>query len=46
MAAMLEGAVRVSEAGAGGNRERAVISAVDAVAKILVEDLAAKLGER
>lgn len=48
MAAMLEGAAKVSAQGALGDRELAVVSVrvVDAVAKILVEDLAAKLGER
>jgi hypothetical protein len=48
MAAMLEGAARLSAQGSVGDRELALISvrAVDAVAKILVEDLAAKLGER
>lgn len=48
MAAMLEGAAKASAQGSLGDRELAVISVrvVDAVAKILVEDLAAKLGER
>jgi hypothetical protein len=48
MAAMLEGAARVSAQGTLGERELAAVSVrvVDAVAKILVEDLAAKLGER
>lgn len=48
MAAMLEGAAKVSAHGTLGDRELAVISVrvVDAVAKVLVEDLAAKLGER
>jgi hypothetical protein len=48
MAAMLEGAARLSAQGSVGDRELALISvrALDAVAKILVEDLAAKLGER
>lgn len=48
MAAMLEGAAKVSAHGSLGDRELAAISVrvVDAVAKILVEDLAEKLGER
>ena len=48
MAAMLEGRAKVSAHGQVGDRELAMISGrvVDAVAKILVEDLAAKLGER
>lgn len=48
MAAMLEGAAKLSAAGWLGDRELSVASgrAMDAVAKILVEDLAAKLAER
>ncbi len=48
MAAMLEGAAKVSAHGPIGDRELAEYSVrvVDAVAKVLVEDLAAKLGER
>lgn len=48
MAAMLEGAAKLSARGKLGDSELAAASgrAVDAVAKILVDDLAAKLGER
>ncbi|HET6440131.1 MAG TPA: HEAT repeat domain-containing protein [Anaeromyxobacter sp.] len=48
MAAMLEGGARLSARGTLGERELAAVSvrAVDEVAKILVDDLAAKLGER
>lgn len=48
MAAMLEGAAKLSASGSLGERELTVASgrAMDAVAKILVEDLAAKLAER
>lgn len=48
MAAMLEGAAKLSASGALGDRELSAASgrAMDAVAKILVEDLAAKLAER
>jgi len=48
MAAMLEGAARLSATGKLGDSELAAVSvrAVDAVAKVLVDDLAAKLGER
>ncbi len=48
MAAMLEGGARLSATGRLGESELAAVSvrAVDAVAKVLVDDLAAKLGER
>jgi HEAT repeat protein len=48
MAAMLEGGAKLSAKGTLGDREVAVVSAraVDAVAKVLVDDLAAKLEER
>jgi hypothetical protein len=48
MAAMLEGAAKLSANGWLGDRELNVASgrAMDAVAKVLVEDLAAKLAER
>lgn len=48
MAAMLEAAARLSATGNLGDSELAAVSvrAVDAVAKVLVDDLAAKLGER
>ncbi len=48
MAAMLEGGARLSATGNLGDSELAAVSvrAVDAVAKVLVDDLAAKLGER
>ena len=48
MAAMLEGAAKLSASGSLGERDFNVASsrAMDAVAKILVEDLAAKLAER
>jgi HEAT repeat protein len=48
MAAMLEGGARLSATGRLGDSELAAVSvrAVDAVAKVLVDDLAAKLGER
>jgi hypothetical protein len=48
MAAMLEGAAKLSAQGSLGDRELNAVSgrALDAVAKILVEDLAAKLAER
>jgi HEAT repeat protein len=48
MAAMLEGAARLSATGTLGERDLNAASnrAMDAVAKILVEDLAAKLAER
>jgi hypothetical protein len=48
MAAMLEGGAKLSATGKLGDRELAAVSvrAVDAVAKVLVDDLAAKLGER
>jgi hypothetical protein len=48
MAAMLEGAARLSAVGALGEGDLALVSgrAVDAVAKVLADDLAARLGER
>lgn len=48
MAALLEGGARLSATGKLGDRELAAVSAraVEAVAKVLVDDLAAKLGER
>ncbi len=48
MAAMLEDAARLSATGKLGESELAAMSAraMDAVAKVLVDDLAAKLGER
>ena len=48
MAAMLEGAARLSAVGVLGDVELAAVSgrAVDAVAKVLADDLAARLGER
>jgi hypothetical protein len=48
MAAMLEGGARLSAAGALGEGVLAAISrrAVDVVAKVLADDLAARLGER
>jgi hypothetical protein len=48
MAAMLAGGARLSARGKLGDRELAAVSvrAVDAVAKVLVDDLAVKLGER
>lgn len=48
MAAMLEGAARLSAVGVQGEGDLALVSgkAVDAVAKVLADDLAARLGER
>jgi hypothetical protein len=48
MAAMLEGAARLSATGVLGERELAMVAtrAVDAVAKTLSDDLATRLGER
>lgn len=48
MAAMLEGRAKLSATGKLGDREVAAVSvrAMDAVAKVLVDDLAVKLGER
>ncbi len=48
MAAMLEGAARLSATGVQSERDLGAVSvrAVDAVAKVLVDDLAARLAER
>ncbi len=48
MAAMLEGAARLSAVGVLGEGDLELVSgkAVDAVAKVLADDLAARLGER